>query len=344
MAAKPLLGMMGNGTGGTAAPPPSYTGPGDVIGSTVVWFGARGYTGTQVATGTQKAMTVRRALDNATQDILYLTSGALDNASAATFATVDATGTGAITGTTLTFAGGHIGDTVTGGTVLNGTYIVSGSSPTWTVNKSQTVASATLTLTWGLYATRLYNQGSGGATNDAVQATNSKQPQLILNAIGSLAALRFVSANSQVMVATITSQTQPLTFSAVVLNSLVSGIGPRVIGTLVGGAEPTTFYQTAAALSLYVNASFIQSSNFSGSHFAMQAIDNSSGSYILVNGGTASGTLNTNATSTSLAIGGDPAGGSYGDYDFAEGGMPPGAFGAPLATNVESNQRAYWGF
>lgn len=347
MALKPLLGMMGCGTGGTAAPPPpSYTGPGDVISSAVVWYGLRAYNGTQAATGTQKAVNVRRASDNTTSDILYLTTGALDNASAATFATVDATGTGAITGTTLTFTGGHVGDTVTGGTVLAGTYIVSGASPTWTVNKTQTVVSATLTLTWGLYITRFYNQGSQGSGADLVQATNSKQPQLILNAIGSLPGARFVSANSQLVAGTISTQVQPLSFSVVALNNLSNTIGQRIFSPYAGGGQPLLYWQNLTDVTLYVNGGFGTVTGGAGGNYAINAgLNNGATSgFLQVNGTNATASYAAGGTSTVLAIGADSGGGSYADFDFSEGGIWPSFFATTPTNNLESNQRTYWGF
>jgi hypothetical protein len=63
----------------------SYTGPGDVIGGATAWCGLRGYSAAYAAPGTGKAINIRRASDNATQDIVILSTGALDIASATTF-------------------------------------------------------------------------------------------------------------------------------------------------------------------------------------------------------------------------------------------------------------------
>lgn len=78
--------LMGCGKETTTAPPAPYTGPGDVVASAVYWGGLRGYNTAVTATGTQKAVNVRRSSDNTTQDIVILTTGALDIASATTFA------------------------------------------------------------------------------------------------------------------------------------------------------------------------------------------------------------------------------------------------------------------
>lgn len=165
--------LLGAGSSGSA----SYTGPADILTGLTHAYGVQAY-GSAGTTGSVKAINVRRVSDGTNKDIDILTTGLLDIATANTFAGTDASGTGAITGTTLTFTGGHVGDWVTGGTVAAGTIIISGSSPTWTVNISQTVASATLTLQYGLFVTTIYDQVG---TYNATQSTTSDQPILVPN-------------------------------------------------------------------------------------------------------------------------------------------------------------------
>jgi hypothetical protein len=69
--------------------PVTYTGPGDLVSGATVWYGLRGYNAAY-ATGSNNAVNVRRVSDNATQDIVILSSGALDIASANTFAELGA--------------------------------------------------------------------------------------------------------------------------------------------------------------------------------------------------------------------------------------------------------------
>jgi hypothetical protein len=69
-------------SGSTAAA--AYAGPGDIVGSATGWWGLRGYTAAVAATGTQKSVTIRRASDDATADIVILTTGYLDVATATT--------------------------------------------------------------------------------------------------------------------------------------------------------------------------------------------------------------------------------------------------------------------
>jgi hypothetical protein len=61
-----------------------YTGPGDVVASATAWWGLRGYNAA-VSNGVTKAVNIRRASDNATQDFVILSNGNLDVASIATF-------------------------------------------------------------------------------------------------------------------------------------------------------------------------------------------------------------------------------------------------------------------
>lgn len=69
----------GNG-GGT-----SYTGPGDIVTGATAWYGVRAYNAAYAATGTGKAVNIRRASDNSAMDIVILTNGKLDVTTASTF-------------------------------------------------------------------------------------------------------------------------------------------------------------------------------------------------------------------------------------------------------------------
>lgn len=167
-------------------PASGYVGPGDIAAYTA-WHGLRAYSFAVATPGTQPAVRVTRRSDNATLDVVVLSDGSLDTATAAAFTSTDTTGTGAIAGTALTFTGGTVNDVVTGGGTLPGTFIVSGSSPAWTVNKSQTVASATLTLTLPLFVSIIYDQTNGGACTgscDLVPTSLNRQPVLLLTGCG----------------------------------------------------------------------------------------------------------------------------------------------------------------
>jgi len=97
--------------------------------------------------------------------------------------------TASITGTTLTFASASgtvaVGQTLSGGTVAAGTYIVSGSGLTWTVSSTQTATCTTATpitmtvssTTTGTLAAGIYIT-SGAALNTLIVATNTENPAL----------------------------------------------------------------------------------------------------------------------------------------------------------------------
>lgn len=63
----------------------TFTGPGDIVSGAIMWYGLRGYSAAVAATGTQKAVNIRRASDSATSDIVILTTGDLAVATATTF-------------------------------------------------------------------------------------------------------------------------------------------------------------------------------------------------------------------------------------------------------------------
>lgn len=213
--------LSGGGVGGSA-PPPSFTGLGDVSGWTTLYayHSVRAMTAAIAAGGTTKSVQISSASGSGgTHDVLILSSGYVDIADAFSFAGTDATGTGAITGTTLTFTGGHTGDVVTGGTTLAGTFIVSGASPTWTVNQSQTVVSTTLTLTWGALVEKIYDQS--GNSRDLTATNSGTRAQLVvgINGLPSLYAGggQIYELNSGITI------NQPLTLTAVAKRTAISG-------------------------------------------------------------------------------------------------------------------------
>ena len=139
--------MMTTGAGKTpVSAPAGYTGPGDVVSGALGFWATRSYNGAY-ATGSNKGVNVRRANDNATQDIFILTTRDLDIASANTFAGTDASCTGSMVGTTtLTITACssgtlHINDTLTATGATQSFYITAigtcGSPPgTCTVNRA----------------------------------------------------------------------------------------------------------------------------------------------------------------------------------------------------------------
>lgn len=170
-----------------AAAGPAYSGPGDVVaGATGWWSVARGYSAAY-STGSNKGANLRRASDNTTQDILILSNGNFDSASANTFAGTDATAQGSTTGLSTTMActsasaTPKVGDTVTGTGITQPCYVtavgsfVAGAGNV-TLNATQNIGVAeTITFQVALFVTKLYDQSGHG--NDMTQATNGSQPQ-----------------------------------------------------------------------------------------------------------------------------------------------------------------------
>lgn len=63
----------------------TYRGPGDRVPGAIAYYGLRGYNAKYARPGINPAIEIRRASDNATQDIAILRNGALDIASANSF-------------------------------------------------------------------------------------------------------------------------------------------------------------------------------------------------------------------------------------------------------------------
>lgn len=336
-----------------------YTGPGDVQSGALFWIGARGYSAAVAATGTQKALGLRRNSDNVTCDFLVAVTGGMGLSTATcngstqggitptSFAGTDVSGTGAITGTTLTLTGGHIGDVITGGTTAVGTYIVSGSSPTWTVNISQTVVSATLTATWGLFVATAYDQaGHSGGPFNFTQATSANQPLYVPTGGPSGAKPQIIYNGSQFLTFNFATTASGWTASSVA-NQTGSFTTPQSIfatdGTLVqqqysnGGASGTSVIY-AGTVSSAVATSV-------STWHALQFVFNGSSSDINVDGTSntvSAGTANT-GNNGFLGAGSSSAQQMFGAIN--EFGAWQGvSFSSGTSSSMSSQQHTYWGF
>ncbi len=318
----------------------TYTGPGDVTSGWEVWFGLRAFSRSVALGATQKAVNVRRASDNTTSDILILKTGVLDVATAQSFAGTDATGVGAITGTALTFTGGHVGDVVTGGTTLPGTVIVSGSSPAWTVNKSQTVASTTLTLSWGLFVTKWYDQAGGG--KDASNSTTAQQPQLLLaGGPGNNPTVNFSGAASQGLTtaASVTgSSSGSISFVAIRTGAFTT-IGPVTSSSFSNG-----FSTAANLIYLFVTSLVTASATDSVWHAANNTINGTS-STIYIDG--TSSTVNPGGPVSQtgvISLGCNRGAGQFQTGGIAEVGWNSAVFSAGTQASLNSNQHGTNGY
>lgn len=320
----------------------AYKGPGDIASGAAFYIGLRAYSSAQTG-GTTKAFNLRRG-SGGQQDFNILSTGLFDVAGAVAYAGTDATGTGAIVGTTMTFTNGHIGDTVTGTGVSPGTFIVSGSSPTWTVYPSQTVASTTLTLTWGLYVTEGYDQTGNGA--NLTQATTTAQ-MLFLPTGGPAASLPtlwcdpFGASTFLSKASAITPMGVPYTLS--VIAKTTSTIQQWSLDLYDGGADGgiLTFNRGAANdVDIFDGATTTSVAATVGAWHAVQAVAGGSTTTISADGTPASQSSAASVTSATVSFGGSSDGSSPHIGPMFEG---IGWRSAITASAVNTNQHAIGG-
>lgn len=70
-----VVGMVGS----ASAPPPSYTGPGDIVSGATAWYGLRAYTAAIAAAATQKLINIRNTATSETCDVIVATNGGFGN-------------------------------------------------------------------------------------------------------------------------------------------------------------------------------------------------------------------------------------------------------------------------
>lgn len=317
----------------------SYVGPGDIVPFTAWYSCAFGYNGSYASPGTNPAMQLRLGASTL-QDIAVTTSGAVNVAAALAFAGTDATGIGSITGTTLTFTGGTIGDTVTGGTTAAGTYIVSGASPTWQVNISQTVVSATLTLINKLTVARIYDQTGGGRT--LVSGGAATEPIWVPGLVGTAPGGVFTSGSiTTASSGNFTPTSATASFSTVA--ERLSGTGPAVfirengfnnrVGTQSGVANKWTLTGGSSGT---INAT----ANDAAPH-AANIVLNGASSVINLDGTETTGTATGNTTAGTINNTGAASTTSY----WSEAGFIDNvAITSGNRTSLNSNQHTRYAF
>lgn len=333
-----LLGIGNNGVVASA-----YVGPGDIVSGATAWYGLRAYNAAY-ATGSNKAINVRRASDNTTQDILILSNGNLDIASANTFAGTDATASCTSSGTTMACTGAsstpHVGSTITdGGNVTQPCYATAvgtftGGAGNVTTNGCGTVGVAqSTTFQYGLYVTEVYDQ-SGNALHQT-QATAANQPQLF-PLCSTLPCMYFSGAKSFAYSSTFTSLNQPYSTSDV---ATFTGSGNKDIIQFVNS---TVGYGTSANhVFIFAGSARTASATDNSSH-AVQSIFNGASSVISVDNTETTispGSNTTGANSLKIGTGND---GTFLGYIW-EAGVWPSAISAGNRTSMCHNQFVYWG-
>lgn len=329
-----------------------YTGPGDIFAYTS-WYGIRAYNGAVAATGTQKALTVRRTTDSVTCDILIATTGDLGktistcNSSTqggltpVAFAGTDATAAGAITGTTLTMTATlHVCDQITGGTTAAGTFVVSGSSPTWTVNLSQTVASATLTATVGLAVSEIYDQVG---TNHTLQASTGSQPCLLANTLKSGTLPTIAATGSTGLESSTGSASQPFALYGVAERYDGTTSVQQIIMGNAGAFQQLSYdASTNTVRAAGTGGSLTKTATDSTLHFMLGTFNGAS-SLINVDGAETTGDLGGTGSSAPIDIM-FQSGGAAGLIGFwAEAGLAPSAPSVGNRGSLRTNVSSYWG-
>ncbi|HEY8685974.1 MAG TPA: hypothetical protein VIO57_10250 [Chloroflexota bacterium] len=285
-------------SGGGDQPP--FAGPIDAAGVTPTAAYCLRACSSAKAIALANVVNIRNGVSGSTFNVAALVTGALDTATLISTLGTDASGTGSISTTTLTFTGGHVGDEVTGAGVTAGTYIVSGASPTWTVNISQTVASTTLTLTPGAFLHTWYDQGPNGY--NCVQATNGSQPQLILHN-GS-----YVTFNGAAYCVSgaITSVNQPFVLDWVALSASATGVFISTNNGTTGVQD--IFYQPGDELVSSAGSNLFFGGGTTGLWLAEQTLYNDTATVLYLNGSVVSPTGGTTPgtgalTTNGIAIG-----------------------------------------
>lgn len=299
----PACTITATGTGPNTASATSpgvtvFAGPLDVgtvsTGVTGCWS-LRACSAAIAAAGTQALINVRRVTDGIQCDILASTttgwlgvtsstcnSSTQGGLSPSAFAGIDASGTGAVSGFALTMTGGTIGDQLSCNfAVTPGTVIVSGASPNWTVNISQTVGSNSCTLRTGLAIVTINNQ----VTNSLhmTNGTNGQQPFLVLNTLGSgnIQAGIYANGTHALSVAFGGTTTQPTSWSMVAERTGLLSNNNEVISSTTN--QHLGFASTGASAYMYAGTVVSEPATNSALH-AVQSVLQSTTSQINVDG------------------------------------------------------------
>jgi len=341
-----------------------YAGPGDFQAFTA-YYALRGYSAAVAATGTQKAIRIRAASGPnaaASTDVVILTTGSLDVASAETFSGTDATCTSSsITTTTLTVgtctANLTVGDRLTGTGVTAGTYIkttgcTTTPASTCTVSISQTVSATTITAHGALFISTAYNQAgttpcATSTACDLVQATadDTHQPILLTVCQGLIALPCIVGNVSTVALVSATTFTPNAAKIAT-----YSWVGERLSGTNLAKAsvENVDNYMgfDSAANSVRVNggsSGIVTKACTDAAWHSVAGVANTTSSIAYCDG--SAGTTGTATNDASAAVpqgffvGSSPNITMYGEAGFADNV----AASATVVGNLHTNQSAFWG-
>lgn len=324
----------------------TYQGPGDIVSGATAWYGLRAYN-SAYATGTNNAINIRRASDNTTSNIVILSSGALDTATAASFAGTDATASCSTTGssTSLVCTGAsstpHSNDPISGTGITQPAYITScgtftGGAGTCTMNVAQNIGVAeTVTFQVALFVTEAYDQSGNGG--NITQATAGSQPQLLPSGFGNLPGL--LGGQTRLLTGTMgSSHSIPYSYSAVATRYGISA-GEILINNT--SFNPYIGYAASAnTAEAYCGNGVTATASDGNIHSLMYIIYGSNSSYLVVDGNaTTSTSLQNRPTATAVQLLGGVAG-----YTAIvnEVGLWGVGFTLTQYGNMHTNQSAYW--
>lgn len=329
----------------SGAPPPSYTGPGDIFASAAAWYGVRAYSAAVAATGTQKAFNISRASDSALQDIVILTSGVVDVASYNTFVGTDATASCTIAGTSMACTGAsatlHVNDPITGVGITNPCVIsATNGSTTATVSIAGTSTSCgtvsvaeTVTFQVAGFIPKAYDQS--GNTRDASQATPANQPQFLPICVNSLPCIWF--NGNQWWVMPTFSVSQPFSLSVVSIQN-----NSAAAQEIIRSGNPTFYRYNGASAEMFAGSTATTFFTVLNVWTASNMIFSGASSFLNHNGVSASTSPGTNgisgATTQIGASSGEPLKGNLTEIGVWGAGTTAGN-----RTSTCQNQQAIYG-
>lgn len=330
-----------------------YIGPGDIASGAKAWYGLRAYNNAYMGS---KAINIRRASDNSTEDINVLSpAGGLDTATASSFAGTDATATCSTSGssTTLSCTGAsstpNASDQIYGTGITNPTSITScgtftSGAGSCTMSQANTVSSTTVTFQVALFATKIYDQSGGNSCSSAPcnlsESTANNQPQLLFDCIGSLPCLSFLGSQYLILASGGPTVAQEFTYTAVEERSASFTSTQIVIGDN-GGVSMGHLSTNQGRLDASNAVTFTESDSVL---HAVQGIFNGSSSIAVVDG-TVTSPLNPGTTGMSGFFGLGTNSGHTANLTglIMEAGVWPIGFSSTQYSNMHSNQSAYWG-
>lgn len=328
----------------------AFTGAGDIVSGATAWYGFRGYSAAVAATGTQKAINVRRQSDNTTSDILILTNGNLDTTTANSFAGTDATCTGTIASTTMALTSCSstptANDPVSGAGIVQPAFIVScgtftAGAGSCTLNATQTVGVAeTITMAVALFVTKWYDQTGNG--HDLSQATAGNQPPYVPACLNGLPCLTSTAATITLLGANLTPATGVVSLTGV--GQVAVGSSTAIFKENGGGSNrilvaTSTTTQVGGGSSGIINGAATAANLW---HAIAGVINGASPNSLL---GT-DGTIVTGSTVGSTTAGAPGVVGAASiTANFLEFGIWDNiAFTSGNVTSMSSNQHSYWSF